>query len=65
GDHHFRDAHHHHHDLSISTLHVHLDQDNCLETVVLSGTAREVQSFADATIARPGVRHGKVYLLPK
>ncbi|HPE60241.1 MAG: nickel-responsive transcriptional regulator NikR [Thiothrix sp.] len=58
-------AHHHHHELSISTLHVHLDRDNCLETVVLSGTAGEVQSFADNTIAQPGIRHGRVYLLPR
>src|SRR4051794_29437758 len=28
---------HRHHDLVISTMHVHLDHDNCLETLVLKG----------------------------
>jgi CopG family nickel-responsive transcriptional regulator len=55
---------HDHHDLAISTLHVHLDHDNCLETVVVEGEIRQVRDFADAVIARPGVRHGELYLLP-
>ena len=55
---------HEHHDLAISTLHVHLDHDNCLETVVVQGKTRQVRDFADAIIARPGVRHGELYLIP-
>ena len=55
---------HAHHDLAVSTLHVHLDHDNCLETVVVQGPTREVRAFADAVIARPGVRHGELYLIP-
>lgn len=55
---------HEHHDLAISTLHVHLDHDNCLETVVVQGKTRQVRAFADAIIARPGVRHGELYLIP-
>jgi CopG family nickel-responsive transcriptional regulator len=57
-------AHHHHHDVSISTLHVHLDHENCLETVVVNGSIREVKEFANAVIAQPGVRHGKLNLIP-
>jgi CopG family nickel-responsive transcriptional regulator len=56
-------AHHHHHDLAVSTLHVHLDHDNCMETVVLRGPVDRVQAFADTVIAQPGVRHGKLYIL--
>jgi len=55
---------HAHHDLAVSTLHVHLDHDNCLETVVVNGPTKQVRAFADEVIARPGVRHGKLYLIP-
>ena len=57
-------AHHHHHDVSISTLHVHLDHENCLETVVVNGPVSEVKEFANAVITQPGVRHGKLNLIP-
>lgn len=55
---------HEHHDLAVSTLHVHMDHDNCLETVVVQGPTRQVRAFADEVIARPGVRHGELYLIP-
>jgi CopG family nickel-responsive transcriptional regulator len=58
------DSHHAHHDLNIATLHVHLDHDNCMESVVLRGPVERVQAFANATIAQPGVRHGHLYVLP-
>lgn len=58
------EAQHRHHDLAVSTLHVHLDHDNCLETVVLRGPTRLVQEFADSVISQPGVRHGRLYLVP-
>ena len=57
-------AQHRHHDLAISTLHVHLDHDNCLETVLLRGPAERVRAFADAVTAQPGVRHGRLSVLP-
>ena len=34
---------HGHHDLSMATLHVHLDDDNCMEITALKGTGAEVQ----------------------
>jgi CopG family nickel-responsive transcriptional regulator len=57
-------AQHNHHDLCITTTHVHLDHDNCLETVVLRGRFREVSSFADSLIAQSGVRHGNIHIVP-
>ena len=57
-------AQHHHHDVAISTLHVHLDHDNCMETVVLQGSISEVQEFANSIISQAGVRHGKLNLVP-
>lgn len=58
------DEQHRHHDLAVSTLHVHLDHDHCLETVVLNGATQRVREFAESVIAQPGVRHGKLYLVP-
>lgn len=59
-------AHHHHehHDLTLATLHVHLDHENCLEAVLLKGAVTQVRHFADATIAERGVRHGKLHMIP-
>lgn len=55
---------HGHHDLTVSTLHVHLSHDDCMETAVLRGPTGRVQAFANALIAQPGVRHGRLYVLP-
>ena len=49
---------HGHHDLTVSTLHAHLDHDNCLESVILKGPTDEVRAFAAALTAERGVRHG-------
>src|ERR1017187_1365023 len=42
---------HQHHDLVVASTHVHLDHDNCLETLMLRGSTREVQQLSDALIA--------------
>ena len=55
---------HHHHEMSQATLHVHLDQESCLEVTVLKGRGAEVQSFANRVIAERGVRHGHVVYVP-
>jgi CopG family nickel-responsive transcriptional regulator len=57
-------AAHDHHDLSIATLHVHLDHDSCMEVTVLRGQVGEVRHYADHVIAERGVRHGKLVLVP-
>jgi CopG family nickel-responsive transcriptional regulator len=51
---------HDHHDLIISTMHTHLDHDNCLEVIVLRGKAVEVQTLADTLLAVKGVKHGRL-----
>ena len=48
---------HEHHDLCVATLHAHLDHDNCMESVILRGPTAQVRAFAEALIAKPGVRH--------
>lgn len=49
---------HHHHDLTVATLHAHLDHDNCIESVILKGPTVAVRTFAEALMAERGVRHG-------
>ena len=51
------------HDLTVATLHAHLDHDNCMESVILRGPTDAVRAFADALIARPGIRHGQLNLV--
>ena len=58
------DTYHHHHDLSLATLHVHLDDDNCMEVTALRGPGNEVRHFADHIIAERGVKHGRVVMMP-
>jgi CopG family nickel-responsive transcriptional regulator len=55
---------HAHHDLSVSTLHVHLDEKNCLEIAVLRGHTHEVQAEANSLVAKRDVRHGMVHVIP-
>jgi len=44
----------------LSTLHVHLDHDHCLEVLVIKGKAGEVKSLAEALISTKGIKHGKL-----
>jgi CopG family transcriptional regulator, nickel-responsive regulator len=48
------------HRLILSTLHVHLDHDNCLEVLVVRGKAADVQKVADTLISTKGVKHGRL-----
>ena len=52
-----------HHELTVSTMHAHLDHDQCIETVMLKGSVRRVREFADEIIAERGVRHGALNLV--
>ena len=51
---------HDYHEVIISTTHVHLDHDNCLEVVVLRGASRRVREVGNALTAVRGVKHGKL-----
>ncbi len=54
---------HEHHDLTISTMHAHLDHEHCLETVILRGPTAQVRLFADTVCAERGIHHGKLNLI--
>jgi CopG family transcriptional regulator, nickel-responsive regulator len=55
---------HDHHDLSIATMHVHLDHDSCMEIAVLRGALRDVRHFARHLVSERGVRHGRLVPVP-
>jgi len=55
---------HDHHDMAVSTLHVHLDHESCMEVTVLKGKSRDVRQFANHVIAERGVRHGQLVTVP-
>lgn len=48
------------HNHILSTLHVHLDHDHCLEVLVVRGKAADVKRIADTLISTKGVRHGRL-----
>lgn len=54
------DMQHFHYHHILSTLHVHLDHDYCLEVLVIRGKASEVKSISDALISTRGIKHGKL-----
>lgn len=56
------DLQHESHDLIISTTHVHLDHDTCLEVVVVKGESKQVQKLADVLIGVKGVQHGRLVM---
>ncbi|HWR37382.1 MAG TPA: nickel-responsive transcriptional regulator NikR [Clostridia bacterium] len=56
------DAQHHHHGNILATTHVHLDERNCLEVVLMKGRAGEIKHIADHMLALRGVKHGKLVL---
>ena len=53
---------HDHHQSILSTLHVHLDHDNCLEVLVVRGKSSEVRKIADVLISTKGVKHGRLVI---
>ena len=55
---------HGHHDLSLATLHVHLDDDSCMEVTALKGSSGDVKHLADHVIAERGVRYGRLVMIP-
>lgn len=47
-------------DAVVCTTHVHVDEHNCLEVIVLRGSSRDVREIADRLISTKGVKHGRL-----
>jgi len=46
----------------LSATHVHLDEHNCLEVLILRGKGIDIQKIGDRLIGTRGVKHGKLSL---
>lgn len=53
--------HDYHHNI-ISTTHVHIDHDNCLEVILLKGKAKIVKQIGSQITSLKGVKHTKLVL---
>lgn len=53
------DIQHHMNRYIISTMHIHLDEGNCLEVIVVKGAAKKIISLVDKLIGLKGVKHGR------
>ncbi len=51
---------HKQHQLMISSVHVHLDQHNCLEVLIVRGSSEAVKRVGQLLISTRGVKHGKI-----
>jgi CopG family transcriptional regulator, nickel-responsive regulator len=51
---------HRKYDLIISAVHVHLDEHNCLEVLIMKGGSEEVRRAGELLISTRGVKHGKI-----
>ena len=68
-DHHRRDlvdrllkAQHHYGEIIISSLHVHLDHDNCLEIVTVKGRAGRIRELVTELKSAKGVKHSSLLM---
>ncbi|MFA5419042.1 MAG: hypothetical protein WC341_11345, partial [Bacteroidales bacterium] len=50
------------HHLILSTQHVHLEHDLCLETIAVKGKSQELIKLADRVIGTKGIHHGKLVM---
>jgi len=46
----------------VSSLHVHLDEHNCMEIVILRGMPADLQSLSDRLISTRGVKYGQLMM---
>ena len=53
---------HRHNERVVSTMHVHLDHDHCLEVIVLRGRATALQEMAAELRGLKGIRKGQLVL---
>ena len=68
-DHHVRELtesltalQHEYHSSIISSMHVHIDEHNCLEVAVIRGNGSKVKEIAARLISTKGVKHGKLVM---
>jgi CopG family nickel-responsive transcriptional regulator len=61
-DNEINEVQHAHHQLILSSQHVHLNHETCLETIAVKGKASELTKLADQIITLKGIHHGKLIM---
>ncbi|MFO7657455.1 MAG: nickel-responsive transcriptional regulator NikR [Bacteroidales bacterium] len=56
------DLQHDYHQCILSSQHIHLNHDMCLETIAVKGKAQELTELADKIISLKGIYHGKLVM---
>lgn len=56
------DLQHDHTKEILSTTHIHVDHDNCLEVLVLKGKTKKIQKLADNIKSLKGIKHGELVI---
>ena len=51
---------HENHKAVVSALHVHMDEHNCLEVLVLRGRGKDVIAMGEGLVSTKGVKYGKL-----
>ena len=55
---------HDHSEIIKTSIHIHLDHDNCLEVIVLDGDGRDIKNLAEKIISLNGVKFSKLTTVP-
>jgi CopG family nickel-responsive transcriptional regulator len=50
------------HEQILSSQHIHIDHDNCLETISLKGKSSLLREIANHLLSLKGIKHGKLVL---
>jgi CopG family nickel-responsive transcriptional regulator len=61
-DNEINEVQHAYHHLILSSQHIHLDHETCLETIAVKGKASELTALADRIITLKGIHHGKLIM---
>lgn len=56
------DIQHEDHTHIVSTMHIHLDENNCMETMAIKGKPQDIKKIADRLKSTKGVKHGKLMM---
>ncbi len=44
----------------VSTTHIHIDHENCLEVIIMKDKAKKIKAIADEIFALKGVKSGQI-----
>jgi CopG family nickel-responsive transcriptional regulator len=53
---------HDHYQEILTTMHIHIDHNTCLEVLVLHGKMKNIQKLADTIKALKGIKHGELVM---